>query len=201
MHILWRRMYSTSSRLAWAHTSGSSHPPFVVIPMPSFPHAEQFLLIMMHESAHFILHVANPLFLSFFMNNPACPLRIFHLPLMFTPSPAPAGHLSTAPPLLEQLGEPHDPVRSLVSIVLAALTCRCMLPHLLCNCTSTRLAYVGKPWSSFVARGQPEHAQIRHCFSYPRCGRDLRHAPQLVLSAICAPYNSHRNSADPCQTQ
>ena len=44
-------------RLALAHSSGSSHPPFSVIPMPSFPQAEQFLLVMVHEFLHFILHV------------------------------------------------------------------------------------------------------------------------------------------------
>ena len=41
VYILWLQMYSTSSRLVLA-------PTFVVIPVPSFPHTEQLLLIVMH---------------------------------------------------------------------------------------------------------------------------------------------------------
>ena len=52
-------------------------PAFVVIPMPSFPPAEQFLLIVMHEFLHFILHV------TIFVNNPTYPLDIFCFPLLF----------------------------------------------------------------------------------------------------------------------
>ena len=57
MYILWRRKYSTSSRLALGHSSRIKPSAYVVIPMPSFPQAEQCLLIVMHEFLHFILYV------------------------------------------------------------------------------------------------------------------------------------------------
>ena len=42
---------------------------------------------------------------------------------------------------------------------------------------------VDKPWSSLVTPGQPEHAQICHCRSYSRHGRDLRHTPHSLISS------------------
>ena len=51
-------------------------PAFVVIPMPTYPQDEQFLLIVVHEFPHFILHVTCSFFVVF-MNNPANPLCIF----------------------------------------------------------------------------------------------------------------------------
>ena len=52
--------------------------------MPPFPHAEQLLLIVMHEFSHFTLHVTRFFVLIVIMNNPAYPLCIFHFPLPFT---------------------------------------------------------------------------------------------------------------------
>ena len=68
VYILWRRMLSTSSRLALAHSSGSSHPPLLSSPMPPFPQAEQLGLIVVQEFLHFIWHVT-----CVFWNNPAHP--------------------------------------------------------------------------------------------------------------------------------
>ena len=52
--------------------------------MPTFPHAEQLLLVMMHESADFVVHEAQSLAFVALMNHPAYPLHIFHLSFLFT---------------------------------------------------------------------------------------------------------------------
>ena len=117
---------------------------FVVIPVPSFPHTEQLLLIVMHESPRSISHTA----LALLMDNPACLLCVFDFPLPF----------------------PHVPVRSPSSIVSFALirACRCVPAHLFSqSCSNSSrvgnrsLAHVDETWSSLVARGRSEHAQIR----------------------------------------
>ena len=88
------------SSFAMAHLSGNSHlrlvsadalhlftsslgtqlrvepPAFVVVPVPSFPHTEQLLLILMHEFHH--LGLTQPFVLNIFMGvaaHPACILR------------------------------------------------------------------------------------------------------------------------------
>ena len=58
-------------------------PALVVIPMPSFPQAEQFLLIVIHEIPLFILHMTHSLVVVLFVNNPAYPLCICGFPLLF----------------------------------------------------------------------------------------------------------------------
>ena len=42
------------------HSSGSSHPPFVVVPVPSFPRVEQLLLVLMHEFLHLAIRSLPP---------------------------------------------------------------------------------------------------------------------------------------------
>ena len=59
-------------------------PAIVVIPMSSFPQAEQLLLIVMHEFPKFILHVTCSFLFVVFMNNLAYNLCIFCFPLLFT---------------------------------------------------------------------------------------------------------------------
>ena len=59
-------------------------PTFIVIPVPSFPHTEQLLFLVMHEFSLFTLHVTQVLALVIFAHNPAYPLRIFHPPFLFT---------------------------------------------------------------------------------------------------------------------
>ena len=156
-------------------------PAFVVIPMPPFPQAEKLLLIVMHEFLHFILHVACSFALVIFVNNPR--ISSSH-PLLSSSVPAfsdPADPSSAAPPLLGQLDVPT----SLFSIMLVSSTraCRCVPVHLLRIVIPNCLALVTVPytccdksWPSFIARSQPEHAQIRHCRSRSGHGHDLRHA-------------------------
>ena len=138
-------------------------PAIVVISTPSFPHAEQLLLITVHEFLHFTMHVSQVFVLLTFTDN------IFQSSLRLLPSssapasPTRACPLSAAPQLLEQLGVPM-PVCSPLSIVLFVLTraCRCLPVHLLHSNLSRggdcSHACVDKPRPSFVTRGQPEHA-------------------------------------------
>ena len=67
----------------WRTVPDQATPPFV-IPMPSFPHAERLLLIVMYECSHFTVHVTQVFVLVVFTNNPAYHLHIFHLPLLLT---------------------------------------------------------------------------------------------------------------------
>ena len=129
-----------------------------------FPQAEQFLLIVVREFSHFILHVTQSFFLVIFVNNPTYLLCIFCFPLLF-----PRLQL---PPLLWQLDVPMFLSVPLFSIVLFTLAraCRCVPVHLLRNRTpdcralvtvrSLALTNPGPP-SSRVAK--PRHAQIRYC--------------------------------------
>ena len=55
--------------LPWRTASGSSHPQLLSSQVPSFPQTEQFLLTVMHEFLHFVLHVTF-CFLCHFVNIP-----------------------------------------------------------------------------------------------------------------------------------
>ena len=184
MYILWRRMYSTSSRLALAHSSGSSHPAFVVIPMPTFPQAEQFLLIVKHESLHFILHVTLSFVLVIFVNNPAHPLCIFCFPLLF---PRLQLLLVLSQLFLHCSGNLTHPCSCLFSFLDCVARVNTSVPIRSCAFTSqphSNLSRVGdrpsacvdKSWSSFITCRQPKHAQIRYCCSRSLHVHDLRHA-------------------------
>ena len=158
---------------------------FVVIPMPSFPQAEQFLLIEMHEFPHFILtRELVPFFCRFFVNNPAYPLRIFRFLLLF-PQFQLLLILSQLLPLLEQLGVP-----TFLFVPISRLCCSrrpervdaCLCIYfassfqLVLSAGDRPYTCFDKSWPSFIACGQSKHAQIRHCRSRSGHGHDLRHA-------------------------
>ena len=168
VHILWRRMYSTSSRLALA----------------SFPHTEQLLLIVMHESLRFLLHAARCFALVLLMDNPAYLLCVFAFPL-------PCPHLQLLLILSQlflncssSLAHPRSHSLTLVDCVsrvdpgVPVRTCAFVVQS--CS-NSSRVgdrshAHVDDTWSSLVARGQTEHAQIRHRCSRSQHGHDLHNA-------------------------
>ena len=80
VYILWRRMYSTSSRLAWAHNSGSSHPALLSSQSQPSHKSEQLLLVMIHESAHFVFHVTQVFALVFVVSHEQSCISSSHLP-------------------------------------------------------------------------------------------------------------------------
>ena len=79
--MLRRRMYSTSSRLALAHSAQLGIKPSarVVVPMPAFPPTEQYQLIVAHELPHLVMRVARPLILVVLMLGTAYPPCILSL--------------------------------------------------------------------------------------------------------------------------
>ena len=88
----------------------------------------------------------------------------------------------------------HVPVSSMFWLVLSASNMSMSLrarafslhPHFNMWCIGDRpYARVDKSWSSLVTRGQPEHAQIRHCRSYSWHGHDHRHAPHSRIHFRC----------------
>ena len=142
------------SRLTWAHLSGNLRvhlmakgvlhlftsclgaqfkvkpPAFVVIPMPSFPQSDQFLLILIHEFSPF--HLSRDLFLCFCRFHGQSFVSSMH-PLLSSSVPAsstPAGNLMYPCSCLF-----HD-------CVVRVNRCRCALVHLLCTRIPTCLTLV-----------------------------------------------------------
>ena len=145
-------------------------PAFVVIPMPSFSHAEQILLVVMHKFLHFILHVTCSFCSCHFRDHSRVYSVHSLLSSTFTAFSAPADSLSSVH-CSDYLTYP----------------CSCLFPFLDCvarvdtGVWMHARAFASRPcfdksWSSFVACGQPKHAQIRHCRSRSCDGHDLRHA-------------------------
>ena len=152
MYILWRRMYSTSSRLALAHSSRSSHPPLL-----SFPHAEHLLLIMMHEFSHFTLYVTQLFVPVVFMNNPAYPLCIFHSPLPFTRLQLLKVLFQLFFNCLSDLAHPRSYSLPLLGLfVLMRTRAFALQPYPNSSRVGDRPhTCVDKPWSSLVTRANP----------------------------------------------
>ena len=159
-------------------------PAFYVIPMTTFPHAEQLLLIMMHESAHCALHVAQSVVFVVFMNHPSYPLHIFHLSFLITRLQLLLILFQLFPSLLDDQANrwlrlfhffgwvvsvnPSMPMRA------GAFA---LQPHTDLSRVSYRShARVDKSWSSVITRSQPERAQVRCRCSRPRRSHDLCYA-------------------------
>ena len=153
---------------------------FVVIPMSTFPQAEQFLLVVVHEFPHFILYVV----CSFvFMDNPAYPLCTLHFLLLFPASSNPACPLSTVPPLLGRLDEPtflFVPLSRVVHASTDVLMRACAFtlhPHSNLSCIGDRPhACVGKSLPSFITCSQPNKHRSATIVLVPSMAHDLRHA-------------------------
>ena len=141
MYILWRRMYSTSSRLALAYSSGSSHRLYCH-PMTPFPQAEQFLLIVVHEFPRFIFRSHER-------------SRVSSLHLLFSSS-VPASSTPACPlPLLGQIN-----VLMFLCVPFSRLCCLHQHEHVdACPCTFFEFAFqlvvgdrcVDKSWSFITA--------------------------------------------------
>ena len=165
-YILWQ-MYSTSRPLAYS--SRASHPPLLSQVTP-FPRAEQFLLIVVHEFHHFILHVT----CSFvFMNSPAYPLCIFCflvLSQLFL-------HWSS------NLMYPCSCLFHFLACVVCTNTSTTMRARAFSLHPHSNFSRIGdspctcvdKSRSSFITCGQPKHVQIHHYGSRSQHGHDFRH--------------------------
>ena len=182
VYILWRRMYCNFFTSSLGAQFQIKPPSFVVI---------SILLIVMHEFLHFIFARDSFFGSCFFREQSGVSSLHLLLSSSVPASSAPAGPFSTVPPLLGQLDAPMFLFVPFLSIVLLTSTraCRCVPVHLLRNRTPTCLALVivrALVDTHFIARNQPEHAQIRHCCSRPRMA--------MIFAAACASYSSNRNS-------
>ena len=158
-------------------------PAFVVIPVPSFPQAEQFLLIVVHEFSHFILHVACSFVFVVFMKIPRILFASFGSLLLF---PGLQLQLVLSQLFLHCSGNLMYPCSCLFHVLVCAVRTNTSVSMRACAFTlhpHSNLARVGdrpyarvdKSWSSFITCSQPKHAQFRYCCSRSRHGHD-RHA-------------------------
>ena len=172
-------------RLALTHSSGSSHPPLLSSQCRASHTLSNSCSSCDARVAPF--HLARSAMLC------SCPshgqsrvlLCVFNFPLPFP-------HLQLLLILsqlflncLSSLAHPRS--RSLIFLdcfirVDTGVPMRCRALVLQSCSNSSRVgnrshAHVDEPWSSLVARGQSEHAQIRHRCSCSRHGHDLHNAP------------------------
>ena len=163
-----------STRLALAHSSGSSHPPLLSFQRhPSHTMSSSCTSFSISSCTCLVL-----LFCHFREQSRASSLHLL-LSSSVTASSTPACPLSTVPPLLGQLDV-------LMFLFVPFSRCCCshqherafpLHPHSNLSRVGDRpCTCVDKSWSSFIRCGQSGHAQIRHCLSRSRHGHDLRHA-------------------------
>ena len=211
------------SSFAQAHLSGNSHvhlvstdvlylftsclgtqlrakpPAFVVVPVPSFPRAEQLLLVLMHEFPNLSVHETQPFVLSIFMDDAADPVCI----------------LRSLPRLLWRLGAPMFPFAPSFRSCLRhrprhADACRCI-----CFATAppTCRALVVVRTLALTNPGPPSsHAASPYMHKSATAARvpgmtvifttrfilelasDVNSSTKYRPCAACASYISHRNS-------
>ena len=145
-NMLLRRMYSISSRLALAHSSGWNHPPFLPSQCQPFPQTEQSLLVIVHELHHLVVRAANSLVLPVLMDDTANPLCILCLPFLLRSSSFNCSSIAWA------TWRTHALVCSvsLLALLASARACRYVFALFLCI---------------RIAPNQTEHAQVC-CYCY-----------------------------------
>ena len=156
MYILRRRMYSTSSRLAFAHSSGSSHQP-LLSSHPSFPYAKQLLLIVVHEFPHFIFARDSSL-CSCCFHERFCVSSLHLLPSSsIHASSALAGPLSAVPQSVERPGAP-----TFLFVLPPRLCCSCHPERV---CAHSRNCFVTQSYVAFIFVNNSAYLPCIFCFS------------------------------------
>ena len=183
--------------------------------MPSFPQAEQLLLVMMHEFHDLALHETQTLYSQHFHERYCISYSHLLHSSSVPASPALACPFSVVPLVLWQLGASMFLFCSFLPIMPSALTraCRWVLVHLLRNRTPTCRALVNVRTLALTNPGPPSsHAANpninRSATAALVTGMAMISATDFILQlasdvgsctkyrpcAACASYSSHRNS-------